>query len=175
MPWTGTIMLVAPIAGALAGRFGGRPLVLVGMALQAVALVWIGRVSGLHTAYSALLPAFILGGLGMGLSFAPLSESVMGAVLGHRQGQASSVYNTLRELGGVFGVAILGAVFQHLAPSPAQFLDGFHAALYTGAAVLAGGVAISLLLPGRTAHPAEATVPAPATDLTAALVTESAA
>jgi EmrB/QacA subfamily drug resistance transporter len=156
MPWTGTIMLVAPIAGILAGRIGGRPLVLAGMALQSFALVWIGHVAGLHTSYGTLLPAFILGGLGMGLSFAPLSESVMGAILDHRQGQASSVYNTLRELGGVFGIAILGAVFQHIAPAPSQFLDGFRAAVYTGAGVLAGGVVLSLLLPGRASRSAEA-------------------
>jgi MFS family permease len=142
-------MLVAPIAGILAGRLGARPLVLIGMALQAVALAWIGAVAAVSTPYTNLLPAFILGGIGMGLSFAPLSEAVMSAIGGARQGQASSVYNTLRELGGVFGVAVLGAIFQHVALRPDQFLSGFHAAVFSGSAVLLAGVLAAALLPGR--------------------------
>ena len=90
----------------------------------------------------------------MGLSFSPLSDAVMGAVAGPQQGQASGAYNTLRELGGVFGVAILGAVFQHIAPAPAQFLSGFHAAVFAGAGVLAAGAALAVLLP-RTARAVE--------------------
>jgi len=158
MPWTGTIMLVAPVAGILAGRIGARPLVLAGMTLQAVSLAWIGAVSTATTPYTSLLPAFILGGLGMGLSFSPLSDAVMGAVTGSQQGQASGAYNTLRELGGVFGVAILGAVFQHVAPAPAQFLSGVHAAVFAGAGMLAVGAALAALLP----RPARAVAPAAA-------------
>ena len=160
MPWTGTIMLVAPVAGILAGRIGSRPLVLAGMALQAVSLAWIGVVAVATTPYASLLPAFILGGLGMGLSFSPLSEAVMGAVAGARQGQASGSYNTLRELGGVFGVAILGAVFQRVAPAPMQFLAGFHAAVFAGAVVLAVGAVAALLLPRRVGAIASATTAA---------------
>ena len=156
MPWTGTIMLVAPLAGILAGRIGARPVVLAG---------WrTGRRAGLDrlalasttVPYTHLLPAFILGGLGMGLTFAPLSEAVMGAISGARQGQASSVSNTMRELGGVFGVPILGAIFQHVATSPSAFVTGFRAALFSGAAVLAVGVALSLLLPAHAGSVADA-------------------
>jgi len=161
MPWTGTIMLVAPVAGILAGRIGPRSLVVAGMALQAISLAWIGAISLVTTPYLNLLPAFILGGLGMGLSFSPLSEAVMGAVSEAQQGQASGATNTLRELGGVFGVAILGAVFQHVAPAPANFLTGFHAAVLAGAAVLAAGAIIALLLPRRpAAAPQPHTAPA---------------
>ena len=152
MPWTGTIMLVAPFAGILAGRIGSRPVVVAGMAAQAVALARIGAVATATTPYTDLLPAFILGGLGMGLAFAPLSEAVLSAVSGARQGQASGAYNTMRELGGVFGVAVLGAVFQHVAPTPqapGQFVDGFRAAVLAGAGVLAVSVLIATLLPAR--------------------------
>jgi EmrB/QacA subfamily drug resistance transporter len=147
MPWTGMIMVVAPFAGIFAGRIGARPLVLAGMALQAISLAWIGVVSTATAPYTSLLPAFLLGGLGMGLAFSPLSEAVMAAVAEQRQGQASGAYNTLRELGGVFGVAVLGAVFQHTAQAPAEFLAGFHAAVFAGAGVLAIGTAIAILLP----------------------------
>jgi MFS family permease len=147
MPWTGTIMLVAPLAGIVAGRIGSRLPLILGMASQAIALAWLGLAAEATTPYLHLLPAFILGGLGMGLAFAPLSNAVMAAIPGTGQGQASGVYNTVRELGGVFGVAVLGAVFQHLVTSPDHFTSAFHTVLLIGAAVLAGGTAIAALLP----------------------------
>ncbi|MBV9280084.1 MAG: MFS transporter, partial [Chloroflexi bacterium] len=140
-----------PLAGLLAGRIGPRPIVVAGMLAQAGALIWIGMVSTATSSYSTILPAFILGGAGMGLTFAPLSESVMSAVAGSRQGQASGAYNAIRELGGVFGIAVLGAVFQHIATSPLKFMAGFHAATFVGAAVVLVGAASALILPSRTA------------------------
>ncbi len=147
MPWTGTIMLTAPFAGALAGRVGARRVVAAGMAAQAISLAWIGTAAAATSSYVSLLPAFILGGLGMGLTFAPLSATVMGGVAEARRGEASGAYNTMRELGGVFGVAVLGAVFQGVVHVPSQFVQGFHAALQAGAGVLAAGTAACLLLP----------------------------
>jgi predicted MFS family arabinose efflux permease len=150
LPWTGTIMLVAPVAGLLAGRIGPRPVVVTGLLAQASALLWIALVSTATSGYGEILPAFVLGGIGMGLTFAPLSESVMGAVTHDRQGQASGAYNAIRELGGVFGVAVLGAVFQHVATSPLQFMSGFHAALFAGTAVVLAGAAAGTFLPARS-------------------------
>ncbi|HUJ74947.1 MAG TPA: MFS transporter, partial [bacterium] len=149
MPWTGTIMLTAPLAGALAGRLGARRVVVAGMGAQAVSLFWIATAAHAGSSYVSLLPAFILGGLGMGLSFAPLSATVMTGLPEARRGEASGAYNTVRELGGVFGVAVLGAVFQGAVHVPAQFVDGFHLALKVASAVLVAGAALSLLLPGR--------------------------
>jgi len=169
MPWTGTIMLVAPFAGILAGRLGPRRVVVVGMAAQALALARIGAIATATTPYADLLPAFILGGLGMGLAFAPLSEAVISAIPAARQGQASGAYNTLRELGGVFGIAVLGAVFQHVAPTAPQFVDGFRAAVLTGAGVLAASVVIAALLPARARAASTATVPMMGTPATEAL------
>ncbi|MBV8087422.1 MAG: DHA2 family efflux MFS transporter permease subunit, partial [Chloroflexi bacterium] len=93
MPWTGTIMLVAPVAGQLASRFGSRPLILAGLALQAAALLWFGTAADPSTPYLSLLPAFIAGGLGMGLTFAPMTAAVMGSVPLSRHGQASGASN----------------------------------------------------------------------------------
>jgi MFS family permease len=151
MPWTGTIMIVAPIAGVIAGRFGPRLIVVLGMVFQAVALFWLAVSTGVSTPYPEMLPAFILGGLGMGLTFAPLSAAVMTAVREHLQGEASGSYNSIRELGGVFGVAVLGAVFQHVATTPTGWVNGFHTALYVGAVIVALGAVAAILLP---AHPA---------------------
>ncbi len=149
MPWTGTIMLTAPLAGAVAGRFGARRVVVAGMAAQAVSLFWIGTAATAGSSYVSLLPAFILGGLGMGLSFAPLSATVMTGLPAARQGEASGAYNTIRELGGVFGIAVLGAVFQGVVHVPAQFVEGFHVALKVASGFLIVGTALSFLLPGK--------------------------
>jgi EmrB/QacA subfamily drug resistance transporter len=159
MPWTGTIMLVAPLAGQLASRVGSRPVVLTGMALQAAALLWIGQVASITTPYSSLLPGFILGGIGMGLTFAPLSTSVVNGVRADHEGQASGGYNAIRELGGVFGVAVLGAVFQHVAvlPTPERFVEGFRDAVFLGSGVVLVGALLALFLPSyaRTAEVVE--------------------
>ncbi len=149
MAWTGTILVVAPVAGILTDRLGSRYIVAAGMMAQTTALVWIGLASQVSTPYSQLLPAFILGGLGMGLTFAPLSATVMAAVRGNQQGVASGSYNAIRELGGVFGVAILGAVFQHVATTPQQFVQGFHVAVFAGAVVVGLGGITSIFLPSK--------------------------
>ncbi len=151
MPWTGTIMLAAPVAGTLAGRLGARRVVVAGMAAQAISLFWIGTAATAGSTYASLLPAFILGGLGMGLSFAPLSATVMTGLAAARSGEASGAYNTVRELGGVFGVSVLGAVFASVVHAPSQFVDGFHLTLKVAAVILAFGAVLSLLLPGRSA------------------------
>jgi MFS family permease len=152
-------MLVAPLAGQLASRVGSRPVVLTGMALQAIALLWIGQVASITTPYSSLLPGFILGGIGMGLTFAPLSTSVVNGVRADHEGQASGGYNAIRELGGVFGVAVLGAVFQHVAvlPTPERFVEGFRDAVFLGSGVVLVGALLALFLPSyaRTAEVVE--------------------
>jgi EmrB/QacA subfamily drug resistance transporter len=155
MPWTGTIMIVAPIAGLISGRFGPRLIVIAGMLAQAAALLWLAISTGASTAYPQMLPAFILGGLGMGLTFAPLSAAVMTSVRERLQGEASGAYNSIRELGGVFGVAVLGAVFQHVATTPTSWVNGFHTALYVGAAIVALGAVAAAFLPASPALVAE--------------------
>ena len=147
MPWTGTIMIVAPLAGILAGRIGPRWIVVAGLVVQGVSLLWIAGIATATTPYNTLLAPFILGGVGMGLSFAPLAEAVMSSVQSRQQGQASGAHNSIRELGGVFGVAVLGALFQHFAPTPAQFLDGFRIALHAGVVIVLVGAAAGTLLP----------------------------
>ena len=116
------------------------------MVFQSAALFWLAVSTGASTPYPEMLPAFVLGGIGMGLTFAPLSAAVMTSVRERLQGEASGSYNSIRELGGVFGVAVLGAVFQHVATTPSAWVDGFHTALFVGAAIVAlGAVAAAFL------------------------------
>ncbi len=145
--WTGAIMFAAPLAGVLTKWFGTRVLILGGMSIQTLVLCWIGLQAQAHVSYLHLFPAFLLGGTGMGMMFSPLSTTIIDAVAVRQQGQASSIYNTVRELGGVFGIAILGAIFQWTAPTPALFLQGFRLTLYVGAGVLALGTVLASLFP----------------------------
>ncbi|WP_425558599.1 DHA2 family efflux MFS transporter permease subunit [Catenulispora subtropica] len=163
LPWTGMPMLVAPIAGILSDRIGGKWIVTAGLGLQAVALAWIAAVVTVDVDYTALLPAFVLGGTGMAMFFAPIANLVLGSVRRHEEGIASGVNNTLRELGGVLGIAVMGAVFSAnggygptATKSPAQhFLDGVIPAVFTGAAILAVAMLAMWLVPSRRQASAE--------------------
>ena len=151
LPWTGMPMLVAPIAGILSDRVGSRPLMATGLFLQSAAIAWLAVVSEPDVAYGVLVPAFVVGGTGMALVFAPAANAVLGAVRPDEAGQASGANNAIRELGGVLGVAVLAAVFTGAGgfETPQAFVDGLVPALWAGAAVLLGGGLIALLIPGK--------------------------
>ena len=151
LPWTGMPMFVAPIAGLLSDRIGARPLMATGLALQAIAVGYLAAVTTVDTAYLTLVPAFVLGGSGMGLVFAPSANAVLSSVRPQEAGQASGATNTIRELGGVMGIAVLATVFTSAGGyATAQgYVDGMTAALPVGSAVLAAGAIAALLVPGR--------------------------
>ena len=114
LPWTAMPMFVAPIAGR-ALRPDRRPAAdgHRGLALQAIGLAWIAAVSTPTTPYIDLVAPFTLSGIGMGLFFAPVANVVLSSVRPEEEGQASGANNAIRELGGVFGVAVLASVFSH--------------------------------------------------------------
>jgi MFS family permease len=144
LPWTAMPIIVAPIAGALSDRIGGHILMGVGLLLQASGLAWIAAVSTPTTPYSSLVIPFVLSGTGMALFFAPVANVVLSSVSPAEEGQASGANNAIRELGGVFGVAVLASLFAHYGGyrSGTQFVDGMTPAVYVGAAIVAiGGLA----------------------------------
>jgi EmrB/QacA subfamily drug resistance transporter len=164
LPWTGMPMLVAPVAGILSDRLGSRPLMATGLFLQAAAVMWLAAVTETGVAYGLLVPAFVMGGTGMALVFAPAANAVLGAVRPDEAGQASGANNAIRELGGVLGVAVLAAVFTGAGgfESPQAFVDGLVPALWVGAAVLGGGGLAALLIPGKRREAGAEALPAPA-------------
>jgi MFS family permease len=151
LPWTGMPMIVAPIAGALTDRIGARPLLVTGLGLQATALAWLAAITAPDVAYAALVPPFVIAGVGMALFFAPVATVVLGSVGPREAGKASGANNAIRELGGVFGVAVLASIFAHQGGygSADLFTDGIVPALWVGAAVVGLGALASTLLPGR--------------------------
>ena len=111
LPWTGMPMLVAPIAGILSDRIGGRPVVATGLVLQAVGLAYMASVVTVDVSYAAQLPGLIISGVGMALFFAPAANLVMSSVRAAEQGIASGANNALREVGGALGIAVMASIF----------------------------------------------------------------
>jgi EmrB/QacA subfamily drug resistance transporter len=159
LPWTAMPMIVAPIAGVLATRIGTRPLMATGLALQAVALAWIGVVSTPETPFVELIAPFVLAGTGMALVFPTAAEAVLASVRPQEAGKASGATNAIREIGGVMGVAVLASLFAANGgyESPQAFTDGLTGALPIAVVVLAVGAALALLTPRRSSS--EGTVP----------------
>ncbi|MFD7240813.1 MFS transporter [Streptomyces massasporeus] len=151
LPWTGMPMLVAPIAGILADRIGGRPVVATGLFLQALGLGYMAVVATTDASYGSQLPALIVSGIGMALYFAPASHLVMSSVRPSEQGIASGANNALREVGGALGIAVMASIFaaQGGYETGQTFVDGMRPALVTGSAVVALAGIAALLIPTR--------------------------
>jgi EmrB/QacA subfamily drug resistance transporter len=151
LPWTAMPIFVAPIAGILSDRIGARPLIVAGMALMAAGLGWIAFITTPTVAYGRLVPAFVMAGVGMSLYFAPVANLVLGAVRRSEEGKASGVNNTVREVGGVFGVAVLASVFAAAGSyaSPQSFVDGMIPAIWVGAAAVALAAVAAIAIPPR--------------------------
>jgi MFS family permease len=144
-------MVVAPIAGLLVGRVGSRVLIVLGQALLALGLLWVALQTTVGVSFGSLVPAFVLAGIGMGLTFAPMSTVALSSVDPASQGVASGTMNTVREFGVAVGVAALASVFasQGSYANPQSYVDGVVPAVLVGAAVVAAAAVSALLLPGR--------------------------
>jgi EmrB/QacA subfamily drug resistance transporter len=114
LPATLMIVLVAPIAGRLADRIGPRPLIVTGLTLTALSLFLLTRID-LGTGYGLLLPAFLIMGVGIALVMSPMSTAAMNSVRPEKSGVGSGILSMSRMVGATFGVAAIGALFQHLA------------------------------------------------------------
>jgi EmrB/QacA subfamily drug resistance transporter len=156
-PWTMAPMVVAPLAGAFAGRIGTRNLIVAGLTLQALGLFWIAATMSADVPYTTLLPAFISAGIGMGLVFAPSSTAVLAHIRPEDTAKASGTNSTLREIGVALGIAVLTAVFTGAGGqlTPTGYVHAAVPAVFVGASVLLATALIGLLLPvGRGGHPA---------------------
>jgi MFS family permease len=121
------------------------------MALMAVGLGWLAAISTPGVEYLRMVPAFVLAGTGMSMFFAPVANLVLSAVSPDEEGRASGANNTIREIGGVFGVAVLASVFSANGSyaSPQAFVDGMVPAVWVGAGAVALAAVAALTVPGR--------------------------
>ncbi|MFD0256788.1 DHA2 family efflux MFS transporter permease subunit [Kitasatospora indigofera] len=157
LAWTALTLVGAPIGGILSDKIGGKPIVFVGMALQALGLAWIAVVLSETTTFPDLLPAFLVSGLGMGLYFGPAANLALGSVSRSEEGIASGANNAIREIGGVFGVAVLSAMFSASGgyESKHAMVTGMQPAMWVGAAVVGLGALAALLIRGGNPQPAD--------------------
>ncbi|HXD55987.1 MAG TPA: MFS transporter [Solirubrobacteraceae bacterium] len=124
LPSTLMIVLIAPIAGRLADRVGPRPLMTFGLLCVSGSLFWQSSLT-ISSAYSTLLPGFVLMGIGMAFVMSPMSTAAMNAVEPAKAGVASGILSMSRMVGGTFGVAVLGALVSTLGSNKlAQLLPG---------------------------------------------------
>ena len=156
VPMALVIAAVATIAPRIEARFGAGPTVAVGLGLMAVAIGAISTV-GQGSTYADLLPWFLLYGLGGGLLI-PLTNVVISVLPPARAGVASGMLNVSREVFGLLGITILGAILsarQNAVTGPAlhRFLEGYQFALVVAAALVAVGIPVSLLTLGRRSQP----------------------
>ena len=149
LPWTLAPMFIAPFAGAMSDRVSPKRILGIGLTLQAIALAWIAAISTPTTPYASLVAPFVLAGVGMALFFTPMANLVLSTVRREQEGQASGANNAIRELGGVFGVAVLASVFSRYGgyETGQTYVDGLTPALWIGAIAVGLGAVAAFAIP----------------------------
>jgi EmrB/QacA subfamily drug resistance transporter len=164
LPMTVLVMFVAPLAGKFSDRVGSRWLMTSGMLLLTASLLTFAQLD-IGSNFWDVLPALLLGGVGMGLVMTPTTAAAMGSVPVAKAGVGSAVINSMRQVGGSLGIAVLGAVVAtqvHVTGGPRfaeQFTNGYHDALYVGAAITLSAAAVAVSLVRKIEHPHPATEP----------------
>lgn len=164
MPWTLAPMVVAPLAGAFAGRIGTRTLIVAGLVSLAAGIGWLGLTMTAGVEYGVLLPGFLLAGIGMGLVFAPSSTAVLANMAPNDHAKASGTNSTLREIGVALGIAVLTAVFTGAGGelTPTGYVAAAQPAVLVGAGAVAAAALAALFLPaGRSPRAAASAAATP--------------
>jgi EmrB/QacA subfamily drug resistance transporter len=153
LPFTAGVMLSAGLASGLAPRIGVRPVAAAGMVLTVIGMILFARMPVDGSYATDVLPGMILGSLGMGAIFMPLTLVATTGLDDEDQGLASGLFNTSQQVGGALGLAILTTIAtSHTADgSPAAQVHGFHWA-FAGAGVLVGLSLVVMLLLLRKRH-----------------------
>jgi EmrB/QacA subfamily drug resistance transporter len=169
-PMSVTAAILAPIAGRLSDRLGGKYLLMGGLAIFGAGAGIVTLLAGTNSTQSTFVLPFVVAGIGLGLVFAPMTTVAMQAIEPVMAGAASGVLNTTRQLGAVIGAAVIGAVLQnqlatafhdqaviassHLPPAfRSPFVAGFTNAAKSGLQVGRGqtGAAVPAGLPAQVA------------------------
>jgi EmrB/QacA subfamily drug resistance transporter len=151
LPWTATFILIAPGAGALADRIGERPLMVTGLILQGGGTIWIALIAAADLTYGTLIVPLVIAGVGISLAIPAAQNSVVGSLGEDGIGKAAGTNSMMRELGGVFGVAVVVASFAAAGSyaSPGEIGDGFQAAIGACGGLALAGALIASQLPAR--------------------------
>ncbi len=180
VPMALCLALAATLSPRVVTLIGGHRTVALGMAIMTVGLVLFATL-GAGATFTSLLPGFVLFGLGAGLMNVPVTNAVIDGAPVAQAGVASALLNASREVAGLLGVTLIGAVLRSSQGSalrsgvnPAQaFIDGYHSGLWLTIGLLAAGVVLSYLSLRRRPQSADvALASAPATLGVAALEAE---
>jgi MFS family permease len=165
LPFFATPMFISPLAGALSDRIGRRPIMVLGLTLQAIGFVWVAARGSLSTSWVELAVALLVAGIGISMALPTVPTAVLSAVSPEEMGKASGVNYMAQRFGAVFAIAIGSAVFSargHLG-TPASVTAGFEPALWACAAfaVLAAvsAVGITSRRPAAVTRPQTADLP----------------
>ena len=158
LPMTVLIILVAPAAGKLSDRLGSRWLMSLGMLFVTASLLDFSTLDHGSTFWN-ILPGLLVGGIGMGLVMTPTTAAAMGSVPVDKAGVGSAVINSMRQVGGSLGIAVLGAVvatqIRPGPPNPEDFVRGYHHALYVAAAIAFSGAILAVTTVRKYRHAVE--------------------
>ncbi|HEX3493235.1 MAG TPA: MFS transporter, partial [Streptosporangiaceae bacterium] len=162
LPFFATPMVISPLAGAISDKIGRRPIMVTGLALQALGFAWVAARGSLHTSWAELVIALLVAGVGISMALPTVPTAVLNAVPVTELGQASGINYMAQRFGTVFAIAIGSAVFSaygHLG-SPAAVTAGFRPALWSSVvfAVLAAATALAIPAKASPASPARISV-----------------
>ena len=148
LPWTGTPIIVAPLAGALSDRIGRRSVMAAGMLLQGVGLAWFAALATAGASYPGLVPALVVAGVGVSMALPTTATAMVSAASAGDMGKASGLNRTLQRFGSVFGIALATAVFAAYGQlgSAASSAAGFQPALAVAAgfSLIGAGTALGV-------------------------------
>ena len=152
MVWTSTFILVAPGVGALVDRIGERPLMVAGLLIQCGGTAWIASIARPGLPFSHLIAPMIVAGVGISMAIPSAQNSVVGSATLETAGKLAGINSMMRELGGVFGIALAVAVFAGFGgyASASAFVDGFGPAIWVSSGLALIGALCGLALPGRS-------------------------
>ncbi|MFI5780096.1 MFS transporter [Nocardia sp. NPDC051570] len=156
LPWSLGPLITAPLAGLVTDRVGGGRLMAIGMTLDAVALGWLALIGREGLPYTHAIPALVIGGIGMGIVWTPVTAVVLASVRPDERGKASGANSTVREVGGALGIAVSTSVVAHYATPIHSFADigmsfsnGMRPALWLSVCVLMVGAAAGAAIPRK--------------------------
>jgi EmrB/QacA subfamily drug resistance transporter len=153
LPFTMTPIFIAPLAGAVSDRVGRRPLIVAGLALQAVGFAWVALIGSPHASLPELLLALFVAGAGTSMALPTVPTAVLNSVAPAEMGKASGINNMMQRFGGVFAVAIGSAVFTsytHVGSAAnVSVSDGFRPAIAVSAVLALLGAVSAIALNGR--------------------------
>jgi EmrB/QacA subfamily drug resistance transporter len=160
LPMTLLIILIAPQAGRLSDKVGSRWLIGGGMILLTLSLLDFSS-AGADASYWTLLPGMLLGGVGMGLTMTPTTAAAMGSVPSDKAGVGSAVLNSMRQVGGSLGIAVVGTIVVSGATASAKegnppqvaFVHGLQPALQVAAVIALAGAILGIATVRKIHHP----------------------